>query len=120
MNWSEVAHFRSSIDTLWRQEEQYWGQRSRIKWLNYGDKNTKFFHASTVQRRDRNKLLRIQNGDGTWLEGQSDVMNGIFNFYKELYTAEISDCIDQCLSLVPNCVDDSINEALTSPVEFKG
>lgn len=61
--------FRRQVDTLWKQEEKFWGQRSRVKWLNYGDKNTKFFHASMAQRRDRNKIIRIKNTDGAWLEG---------------------------------------------------
>ncbi|KAI9083556.1 hypothetical protein K1719_034498 [Acacia pycnantha] len=39
-------------------EESYWWQRSRISWLTCGDRNTKFFHTSVIQRRQRNKILR--------------------------------------------------------------
>lgn len=74
---------------LWKQEEKYWGQRSRVKWLNYGDKNSKFFHASTVQRRDRNKLVRIKDKNGEWLEGQEAVSEGIRNFVADIYAPEI-------------------------------
>lgn len=51
------------------------GQRSRLKWLNWGDKNTKIFHISTEQRRDMNKLFRIKDTSGNWLQGQHDVVN---------------------------------------------
>lgn len=70
-------------------------ERSMIKWLNFGDKNTMFFHASTVQRRDRNKLLRSKDLQGNWLEGQQNVMNGIKDFYTSLYIDESPNCIPQ-------------------------
>ncbi|XP_028777441.1 uncharacterized protein LOC114734096 [Neltuma alba] len=35
------------------QEELQWYERSRCKWLLWGDKNTRFFHASTVLRRKK-------------------------------------------------------------------
>ncbi|XP_072054760.1 uncharacterized protein [Arachis hypogaea] len=47
----ETNNLKLEITKLWRQEEKYWGQRSRIKWLKFGDKNTSFFHASTIQRK---------------------------------------------------------------------
>lgn len=59
-----ISTIRKEVDALWKQAEMYWGQRSRLKWLSSGDKNSKFFHATTVQRRDRNKLQRIQDKDG--------------------------------------------------------
>lgn len=109
VDWREVAHIRMEIDQLWKHEEQFWGQRSRVKWLNFGDKNTKFFHASTIQRRNRNKLLRIKDGADNWLEGQNEVINGMSNFYNALYTPEPSTQIDQCLRVVPSCVTTTMN-----------
>ncbi|QHN76141.1 Putative ribonuclease H protein family [Arachis hypogaea] len=49
------------------QEELLWFQKSRSKWLEFGDWNTKFFHGSTMVRRRKNKILTIQNDDGEWL-----------------------------------------------------
>ena len=44
-----------------KQEETLWRQKSRIRWLKDGEKNTKFFHNTTIQRRMHNNITHIQN-----------------------------------------------------------
>jgi hypothetical protein len=40
-----------------KQEETLWRQKSRSLWLKGGEKNTKFFHTTTIARRSHNKSL---------------------------------------------------------------
>lgn len=47
-----------------QQEETLWRQKSRIRWLKDGEKNTKFFHKTTVQCRMHNLISHIQNEQG--------------------------------------------------------
>ena len=47
------------MDELLQKQEIYWAQWSRINWLKYGDKNTKFFHAKATQRRRKNYIRGI-------------------------------------------------------------
>jgi len=47
-----------------QQEETLWRQKSRIRWLKDGEKNTKFFHKTMVQRRMHNLISHIQNDQG--------------------------------------------------------
>ena len=56
---------------LWREyelilfeEESLWAQKSRCRWLMQGDKNTRYFHLSTLARRRRNKVLALKNDEG--------------------------------------------------------
>lgn len=38
------------INDLWVKEAMYWHQQARSNWLNFGDKNSKFFLLSALQR----------------------------------------------------------------------
>lgn len=60
---AEAAKLKEEIHRSWRQEEQYWALCSRILWLKCGNKNTRFFHASTIQRRQRNRITTLLNDD---------------------------------------------------------
>ncbi|XP_075659200.1 uncharacterized protein LOC142629097 [Castanea sativa] len=47
--------------------EILWKQKSRELWLKEGDKNTKFFHLSTIIRRRRNSIDAIKSEEGQWV-----------------------------------------------------
>ncbi|KAK7836079.1 hypothetical protein CFP56_023007 [Quercus suber] len=38
-------------------EEEYWALKSRLNASTFGDRNTNFFHVSTLVRRHRNKSV---------------------------------------------------------------
>ena len=44
--------------------EVLWKQKSRELWLKEGDRNTKFFHLSTIIRRRQNHIDAIKSEDG--------------------------------------------------------
>lgn len=54
----------TKINGIWAREEAYWQQKSRVKWLECGDRNTSFFHQITIQRRALNKIIRIKDESG--------------------------------------------------------
>ncbi|KAF2284020.1 hypothetical protein GH714_018069 [Hevea brasiliensis] len=56
----EVEEVKRQLSHQWRMEELYWYKKSRVNWLSFGDKNTKFFHASAIQRRQRNQIVKIR------------------------------------------------------------
>lgn len=52
----EVLEVSRKLQEAYRDEEQYWEQKSRTKWHTCGDRNTKFYHALTKQRRIQNRI----------------------------------------------------------------
>lgn len=89
-----------------------------MKWLNWGDKNTKFFPASTIQRKSKNILERIQTQDDTWLEGQAQIMSGIWTFYSTLYASEPPSHVNECLNVVSTLVTQDMNLSLMKPISM--
>ena len=50
---------------LSKQEESFYAQKSRIRWLKEGNLNTAFFHSSVRSRFNRNKLASLTLDDGS-------------------------------------------------------
>ncbi|XP_061370937.1 uncharacterized protein LOC133313564 [Gastrolobium bilobum] len=76
------------LNTIYIQEELTWFQRSRCNWLAFGDRNSKFFHASTVSRNRRNKLLALKKDDGIWVEDPEILKLMAIDYFKSLYVEE--------------------------------
>lgn len=41
----------AEYNSVLKQEEIYWFQKSRVEWLQLGDRSTAFYHATTLNRR---------------------------------------------------------------------
>ncbi|XP_057739670.1 uncharacterized protein LOC130956669 [Arachis stenosperma] len=68
------------------QEEFLWFQKARSKWINFGDRNTKFFHGSTMVRRCRNKIVSLQNDTSDWITEKVTLEHMATSFFYNLYT----------------------------------
>ena len=55
------------LDTVLNQEEEIWALKSRVNWMIQGDRNTVFYHVSTLVSRKRNKILSIKDSMGEWI-----------------------------------------------------
>lgn len=110
-----IRSLQRQIDVLWAQEEMFWGQRARIKWLNKGDRNTKFFHATAIQRRGRNRIQRIKDSSGNWVEGKEETFKVILSHYEEVYKIDGPADMRPCLDSIPKLVSPSMNACLNTP-----
>lgn len=113
---TKAADIAKQIDCLWEKEEQYWAQRSRVQWLSYGDKNTKFFHTTTVQRRQRNKVSRIRNSNGVWVEKDEEVASCFSSFFKDLFHTVGDRDFGKVLDHVDRVVSEEDNMELCRPI----
>ncbi|KAM2052768.1 hypothetical protein ACFX1T_002484 [Malus domestica] len=72
--------------SILNQEACFWKQKSRVSWLKDDDRNTKIFHMSTLIRRRKNRLERLKDGSGVWMERQEDLKAVVVDFFKDLFT----------------------------------
>lgn len=77
-------------------EELLWFQKSRCKWLAFGDKNSKYFHGVTKIRRRQNSFDTLQTDDGTWITSREELETMTTNFDKNLFN-ETNSCVPFCL-----------------------
>lgn len=75
-------------DIFLEQEEMVWFQKSREKWIPLGDRNTRFFHTSTIIRRRKNRIEMLRKGDGSWTAGGSEMESLAIAYFKRLYSME--------------------------------
>ena len=64
-----------------------WQQRSKVQWLKNGDQNTKFFHRTTTQRKRKNFIKGLCDGNGDWQEDEDFFSTLLIDFYTNLFTS---------------------------------
>ena len=64
---------QTKLEERRQQEEILWCQKSQIRWLKEGERNTKFFRRSIVQRWMHNNIAFLDNGQGERMENTEDI-----------------------------------------------
>ncbi|XP_058776192.1 uncharacterized protein LOC131650503 [Vicia villosa] len=78
---------RKASSRLWlnlKIKENMLIQKSRVKWLNDGDSNSKFFHRVMKERRRRNHLGSISTSSGI-LANVEEVKDGVWRHFNEKF-----------------------------------
>lgn len=70
------------------QEEIHRYQKSRHQWLQFRDKYTNIFHATTIIRRSKNKIDVLKNNRGGWVPDEDELKGIVVDFYKNLFTED--------------------------------
>lgn len=112
----EIQKLKWQLQQFWDKEEMFWRQKSRINWLQHGDKNRKFFHASVMQRRARNWISGIEKADGIWTTEPLEIHSELCHFFSGLFEANPTIQKQETVEAIPNCVSDAMNRSLTRPV----
>ena len=64
-------------------EEMFWRQHSRKVFIKEGDRNTKFFHVTTLKHRMANRISRLKIVEGT-TDDEVIIQREAMNFFKYL------------------------------------
>jgi hypothetical protein len=97
------------------QEDIKWRQRSKTDWLQFGDKNSKFFHACANQRRRSNQIHSILDEQGLLRETQEDIGAAFTNYFNNLFATDGMEHMEEGLIAVEERVTGAMNETLLQP-----
>jgi hypothetical protein len=81
--WARRYHLEDQILAIFRMEEEYWRQRSRLQWTVKGDSCTKYFHAIANGRPHKCFIPRLITDQGE-VDDQKDLLEHIYAFYQGL------------------------------------
>ena len=93
--------------------------RSRINWLKWGDKNTKYFHATTIQRRQRNRITMLKNSSNEWVQNSNQLKQMTVSFFQNLYSSYGSRNFEPVLENYPCSVREEINHSLIADLSLE-
>lgn len=77
----------TEYNSLLDQDEAYWFQQARSKWLRLGDHNTRYFHQKTLVRRRTNKIEALLNNEGEWVYEDHNILNAIVTNFNALFSS---------------------------------
>lgn len=61
-----------------------WHQRLREKGLTNGDRNTRYYHSKTINKRRNNKIVMLKNDHGNWIEEENELKLMVNEYYKKM------------------------------------
>ncbi|KAG5514982.1 hypothetical protein RHGRI_036130 [Rhododendron griersonianum] len=87
-NREECSLTETLFKRAFKDEEIYWRDRARSNWLKAGDRNTTFFHAQTIQRRQQSRLVGPEDQNGCWREGNQAVREIACDYFQNLFSSD--------------------------------
>ena len=101
---------------LCKDEESLLKQRSRINWLQLGDRNTKFFHNSLLHRQVRNRIHSLHDSTGTLITDQQEMGKLASTYYEQLLCAPQLPLPEPIQHMYPNPISEDSRSTISSPV----
>lgn len=77
-------------EILSKTEESFFCQKSRITWLDVGDKNTTFFHRMASVKQAINHIHFLIDDQGNRIETQKGIQDICIDYFKELLGSGVS------------------------------
>lgn len=109
---------KKNLTEIYAQQEVFWRQRSKQLWLNEGDQNSKYFHATIKNRRKVNQNTTLKDDNGHTVQWGSGIEETMTDYFTRLFAATTTswESITDSLS---SKVTEEKNSMLSAEVEEK-
>lgn len=102
-----------ALSKAYKEEELFWRQRSRVLWLQGGDRNRAYFHAVTKGRRAFNRLTTIEDESGVPFH-EAEIGRVFADYYTKLFLSNGSVGLEAVEEAISRRVSPETNQALTA------
>lgn len=72
-DFAQEAAVRNQLEDVLEQEEVYWAQRAKTKFLALGNKNTSYFHRMSKVKGQGSCIKGIYNDQGLWVDKEDEI-----------------------------------------------
>ena len=79
---------RAELDHTLDQIDMLWYQKARVHQIRDGDRNTKYFHASTIVRRRINRIEALRDSDNFWQHDPEMIQGMVTDYFRQLFSEE--------------------------------
>jgi hypothetical protein len=112
---STIREAIREMNELLYKEEMMWLQRARVDWPREGDRNTKFFHQRAAWRARRNRVCKLKQTSGNWVDDPACMKGMVMDYFQELYRKDTNVNPREVSDLFTCLVTDDMNQSLCKP-----
>ncbi|GLT63047.1 hypothetical protein SLA2020_356410 [Shorea laevis] len=117
--WHLENELIQEFESVLKLEEDLWFMKSRTNWIVEGDRNTKFFHLSTIKHRSRNKILGLKNPAGDWIYDSSSISKLATDFFQDLFSTALDHSFMDSFQSIQLSTDESLRLDSLSGIPFE-
>lgn len=79
---------RKELENVLHNENLLWVQKSRVSFLLDGERNTRFFHLSTIVRRKTNFATSLKDSNGDWVSDTEQLKGMALDQFSALFSED--------------------------------
>lgn len=107
---------KRELAKAYRNEELYWRQKSRQKWLRSGNRNSKFFHGAVKGNRARRRIEKLRDINGVFQRSEAAKGQVATDYFWKLLKSSNPQSFQEWFSGFPPSVTAEMNEGLIEKV----
>ena len=108
-----------NIQTLWKEinellkrESAMWKQRAKSFWHQSGDRNTRFFHTVASQRRQKNRIMGLEDNNRVWQGSDEGIQSIVLNYFSSIYQSGQPSQFSPVTDAIERRVTEEMNDSL--------